>query len=67
VLTWAIDWPVIRSGASVPPLWYATLRYAIAAPCLFAVAALRGESGLTAATRPAARRVGDAQMGAYRR
>jgi drug/metabolite transporter (DMT)-like permease len=46
VLTWAVSWPVIKVGvASVPPLWYATLRYAIAAPCLFVVAALRGEVG----------------------
>jgi drug/metabolite transporter (DMT)-like permease len=44
VLTWAISWPVIKVGvASVPPLWFAALRYAIAAPCLFAVVALRGE------------------------
>src|ERR1044071_10024992 len=41
VLTWAVSWPVIKVGvASVPPLWFAALRYAIAAPCLFAVVAL---------------------------
>jgi drug/metabolite transporter (DMT)-like permease len=37
VLVWAISWPVIKVGiASVPPLWFAGLRYAIAAACLFA-------------------------------
>jgi drug/metabolite transporter (DMT)-like permease len=44
VFTWAISWPVIKVGvAHVPPLWFATLRYAIAACCLFAFVGLRGE------------------------
>ena len=44
ILTWAISWPVIKVGvASVPPLWYAVFRYAIAAASLFAAAAVRGE------------------------
>lgn len=34
---WAASWPAIKIGvASVPPLWYASLRYATAAVCLFA-------------------------------
>jgi drug/metabolite transporter (DMT)-like permease len=37
VLIWAISWPVIKVGiATVPPLWFACLRYVIAAVCLFA-------------------------------
>ena len=44
ILTWAISWPAIKLGvASMPPLWYACLRYAIATACLLAVAPLRGE------------------------
>ena len=44
VCTWAVSWPVIKLGVGhVPPLWYACLRYAIAACCLFALASLRGE------------------------
>jgi drug/metabolite transporter (DMT)-like permease len=47
VLTWAISWPVIKIGvATVPPLWYGGLRYALAACCLFAVVAVRGELAL---------------------
>jgi drug/metabolite transporter (DMT)-like permease len=43
ILVWAISWPVVKIGvASVPPVWYACLRYAIAAGCLFAVLAVRG-------------------------
>lgn len=44
VVTWGISWPVIKLGvASVPPLWFACLRYTIAAAFLFGVAAVRGE------------------------
>jgi drug/metabolite transporter (DMT)-like permease len=44
ILTWAISWPVIKVGvASVPPIWYGCLRYAIAALCLFCLVALRRE------------------------
>src|SRR5262245_48388141 len=44
IVTWAISWPVIKLGvASMPPLWYACLRYAIATACLLAFAAVRGE------------------------
>ena len=41
-VSWAIAWPVIKIGVStVPPLWYACLRYAIATVCLIAVVAAR--------------------------
>ena len=44
IVTWAISWPVIKVGvASVPPLWYACLRYAIATTFLFAIVAVRGQ------------------------
>ena len=37
ILIWGVSWPAIKVGiASVPPLWYACLRYSIAAVCLFA-------------------------------
>lgn len=44
VSVWAISWPVIKVGvAHVPPLWYATLRYTIAACCLLVFVRLRGQ------------------------
>lgn len=44
VLIWAISWPVIKVGVtSVPAIWFACLRYMIAAICLFALVALRRE------------------------
>ena len=43
IVVWAVSWPVVKIGvASVPPVWFACLRYAIAAGCLFAVLAARG-------------------------
>jgi drug/metabolite transporter (DMT)-like permease len=43
VLIWAVSWPVIKVGvATIPPVWFACLRYAIAAGCLFLLAAARG-------------------------
>jgi drug/metabolite transporter (DMT)-like permease len=40
VVTWAISWPVVKVGVgTVPPIWFACLRYAIAAACLFVLAA----------------------------
>lgn len=37
IFAWAASWPAIKVGVSgMPPLWYACLRYAIAAACLFA-------------------------------
>jgi len=44
ILTWAISWPVIKVGVTVlPPIWFGCLRYIIAALCLFALVAMRGE------------------------
>jgi drug/metabolite transporter (DMT)-like permease len=44
ISTWAVSWPVIKIGVSVvPPLWYACLRYLIAAACVFVLVALRRE------------------------
>ncbi|MBX3607651.1 MAG: DMT family transporter [Piscinibacter sp.] len=43
VCTWAVSWPAIKVGvAHVPPLWFASLRYAIAASCLGVVVVARG-------------------------
>lgn len=40
IVAWALSWPAIKVGvASVPPIWYACFRYAIAAACLFALLA----------------------------
>ena len=45
ILSWAVSWPLIKVGvATVPPIWYACFRYAIAAACLFALVALRREA-----------------------
>lgn len=45
VSSWAISWPLIKVGvAAMPPIWYACLRYAIAASCLFALVAARREA-----------------------
>jgi drug/metabolite transporter (DMT)-like permease len=42
VAIWAVSWPAVKVGVTtVPPLGYACLRYAIAALCLFALAAAR--------------------------
>jgi drug/metabolite transporter (DMT)-like permease len=42
ILTWAISWPVIKIGVStVTPLWFACLRYIIAAASMFTFLALR--------------------------
>ena len=47
VATWAVSWPVIKVGiATVPPLWFAFFRYAIAAACLFTLLASRGALSL---------------------
>ena len=44
VVIWAISWPAIKIGVtSVPPIWYACWRYAIATGCLFAFTAFRRE------------------------
>jgi len=42
ILSWAISWPVIKIGvATIPPIWYACFRYAIATVCLFLFVAVR--------------------------
>lgn len=42
ILTWAISWPVIKVGVrSIPPIWFACFRYAIATVCMFAFVAAR--------------------------
>lgn len=41
-LVWAVSWPAIKIGvATVPPIWYACLRYAVATACLFGFLAVR--------------------------
>jgi drug/metabolite transporter (DMT)-like permease len=47
ISSWAVSWPLIKIGvATVPPIWYACLRYAIAAACLFVLVAARREAAL---------------------
>ena len=47
ILSWAISWPVIKVGIkTVPPIWYACFRYAIAAACLFVMVAVRREAAI---------------------
>lgn len=47
VVTWAVSWPVIKVGvATVPPLWFGCLRYAVATVCLFAFVAARSDLAL---------------------
>ena len=44
VVIWGASWPVIKMGVtSVPPIWFACLRYVVGTACVVAVAALRGE------------------------
>lgn len=44
VLIWGASWPVIKVGVgTVPPIWFACLRYVAGTTCLLAVVALRGE------------------------
>ena len=67
MLAWAISWPLIRYGvASVPPIWYACFRYAIAAPCLFLLVGLRRELAFPPrADWPLILVSGGMQMGVY--
>jgi drug/metabolite transporter (DMT)-like permease len=47
VLTWGASWPVIKIGVeTVPPLWFACLRYVIGWACAIAIVTLRGELAL---------------------
>ena len=44
VLIWGASWPVIKIGVTtVPPIWFACLRYVVGTACLVVVVALRGE------------------------
>ena len=67
VVIWAVSWPVIKVGvATVPPLWFGCLRYAVATICLFVFVAARGD--LTLPSRSDMRLVavsGALQMGAF--
>lgn len=51
VLIWGASWPVIKIGVTtVPPIWFACLRYVAATMCLLVFAALRGELTLPSAS-----------------
>ena len=67
IMSWAASWPVIKVGVTtVPPVWYACLRYVIATACLFVLVALR--RGLVWPSPSDWRLVGVSgalQMGAY--
>ena len=67
VVIWAVSWPVIKVGvATVPPLWFGCLRYAVATICLFGFVAARGDLALP--SRSDMRLVavsGALQMGAF--
>ena len=67
ILSWAISWPLIKIGvATVPPIWYACFRYAIAAGCLFPLVAARHEAALPSrADWPLVAVSGVLQMAAY--
>ena len=44
VLIWGASWPVIKIGVTtVPPIWFACLRYVVGTACLLVVVALRRE------------------------
>src|SRR5574339_1221292 len=44
VLIWGASWPVIKIGVTtIPPVWFACLRYVVATGCLVVIVALRGE------------------------
>lgn len=67
IASWAISWPLIKLGvAAVPPIWYACLRYAIGASCLFAIVAARREAAFPPrADWPIITISGGLQMAAY--
>jgi O-acetylserine/cysteine efflux transporter len=67
VLIWAVSWPVIKIGvATMPPIWFACQRYAIAAACAFVFVAMRGSLRVPAAADWRFVLVsGVLQMGAY--
>ena len=46
VLLWGVNWPAMKVALEyVTPLWFATLRTALGAACLFAFLALTGRLG----------------------
>lgn len=67
ILVWAVSWPVIKVGvATIPPFWYAFLRYMIATGCLFIfIAAWRGIAFPPRADWPLVAVSGLLQMAAY--
>ena len=67
VLSWAISWPLIKIGvATVPPIWFASIRYLIATLCLFGLLAARGQLGIPSrADWPLIGISGGLQMAAY--
>src|SRR5215475_14565386 len=66
-LSWAISRPVIKIGvATVPPIWFACFRYAIAASCFFAFLVVRQEVAFPPRTDwPLVAVSGVLQMAAY--
>jgi len=51
VLTWGASWPAIKIGVTtVPPIWFACLRYVVGTMCVVVIVALRGQ--LTLPSRP---------------
>jgi len=51
VLIWGASWPVIKVGVTtVPPIWFACLRYMVGTVCVALILALRGELALPAAS-----------------
>ena len=67
ILCWAASWPVIKIGvATVPPIWYACFRYAIATACLFTLVLVRRGAAFPArADWPLVAVSGVFQMAAY--
>jgi drug/metabolite transporter (DMT)-like permease len=44
VLIWGASWPVIKIGVTtIPPIWFACLRYVVGTACVAFIVALRGE------------------------
>jgi drug/metabolite transporter (DMT)-like permease len=67
VAVWGASWPVIKIGvATVPPVWFACLRYIVATACLVPIVAARGELRLpSSADRKLIVVSGVLQMAAY--
>lgn len=44
IIIWGASWPIVKIGvSSMPAVWFACLRYFVAAVCAFLVVAVRGE------------------------